>query len=143
MERISRDDMYLQMCKVMSQRGSCLRARVACLITRDNRILSSGYNGPPPNEAHCSETNCDINSSCKRAIHAEANAIAFAAKEGIPLKNSTLYCLYSPCPTCAQLILQAGIIRIVYQIEYRDKKGLELLEGSQVLCEQIKVTTDD
>lgn len=136
MPRITRDELYLQMCEVMSQRGSCLRAKVACLITKENRILSGGYNGPPPGMDHCSDKNCDLNSSCKRAVHAEVNAIAHAAKLGISLNGSTLYCSFSPCPSCCLLILQAGIIRVVYKEKFRDGSGIPILEAGGVLVEQ-------
>ena len=132
MERISRDDMYLQICKVMAQRSSCLRGQVAAVITKDNRILSTGYNGPPSGSKHCSSENCNLEASCTRAIHAEINAIAFAAKNGIPISNSTLYCLYSPCMSCAQAILQAGIIKVIYSEPYRKSEGLEFLMDNSV-----------
>lgn len=135
-ERIDRDTMYLEMCYIMSQRGGCLRAFVACIITRDNRILSSGYNGPPKGQEPCNKTNCNLEESCKRAVHAETNAIAFAAKNGIILNGATLYCIYAPCLSCAQLIVPTGITRVVYDKEYRSEEGLKFLEKAGVLVEK-------
>lgn len=140
-ERIDRDSMYLQICMVMAQRGSCRRAQVACVITRDNRILSTGYNGPAKDQPHCSDKNCDLTKSCKRAIHAETNAIAFAAKYGISLNGSTMYCLYSPCLSCAQLIVPTGVIKVIYNKTYHtdDGAGKEFLESSGIILEQIEI----
>ena len=81
--RPSRDQLYISIARLIATRGTCMRAKVGCVICRDNRIISTGYNGPPKGTPHCSPKICNINVHCERAIHAEANAISFAAKEGI------------------------------------------------------------
>jgi dCMP deaminase len=106
--------MYLDVARVISQRGTCKRLQVGCVIARDNRIIATGYNGPPSGEPHCSEETCDLSKSCMRAIHAEENAICFAAREGISLSDTTLYCMYSPCIRCARMIVQSGIETVVF-----------------------------
>lgn len=77
---------------------------------------------------------CDLRISCEHSIHAEANAIAFAAKVGIALEGSSLYCTTSPCIKCAELIIQSGIIKVFYTTRYRDISGISILEESLVQC---------
>lgn len=137
MARISRSHLYMRMAELMALRGSCKRAQVGCVITLDNRIISTGYNGPPTNEPPCSEHTCDLSKSCTRAIHAEANAIAHAAKFGLPLNGAVLYCSYSPCPTCSRLIAQAGIKEVYYLTPYKDPAGIEILKNNLIKCLQI------
>lgn len=137
--RPSRDQTYMAIAEIIAQRGTCGRAKVGAVICIDNRIISTGYNGPPSQAEHCSEKVCDINHSCKRAVHAEVNAIAFAAKEGISTNEGTLYCSYSPCTSCAKLIIQAGIKRVVFN-EIYDLEGINTLMESGI--QLTKMTPD-
>jgi dCMP deaminase len=100
---------------------------VGAVIVAEKRIVSTGYNGPPKGYHHCE--NCDLQGACIESIHAEANAIAFAASQGIATKNTILYCTHSPCVQCARLIIQAGIIKVYYLEQYRDNQGLLLLNS--------------
>ncbi len=128
--RITRDSLYINMCKLISLRSFCQRAKVGCIITSpDHRIISSGYNGTL--QEACIGI-CDPHDKCAHAIHAEANAISFAAKNGIPLKGSILYCTHSPCYECAKLIVQAGINTVVYAEQYRLSEGIILLKEHQI-----------
>lgn len=129
--RPSRDQLYIAIARLIATRGTCMRGKVGCVICRDSRIISTGYNGPPKGTLHCSPKICDIKVHCERAIHAEANAISFAAKEGISTNGATLYCTHSPCSNCAKLIIQAGILRVVYETLY-DDKGLNLLNEAGI-----------
>lgn len=134
--RPTRHETYLAIAEVISLRGTCQRAKVGCVITQDNRIVSTGYNGPL-GSVECNDTNCNLKEHCKHAVHAEANAIAFAAREGISLKGSTLYCLYSPCVDCARLIIQAGISKVVYREQYIPIDGYRLLISNGLSTEKI------
>lgn len=134
-DRLDRDSLYILMAKLMGYRGTCLRANVGCIITVDNRIVSTGYNGSIHNE-HCKELACDIKQKCQHAVHAEANAIAFAAKKGISLEGGTLYCNYSPCTDCAKLIIQAGIKRVVYETDYTSNMGEVILRKKGIEVKQ-------
>lgn len=134
--RPTRHETYLAIAQIISRRGTCKRAKVGCVITQDNRIVSTGYNGPI-GSMECNSTHCNLNEHCKHAVHAEANAIAFAAREGISLKHATLYCLYSPCVDCARLIIQAGIIRVVYKNQYIPIDGYTLLIANGVATEKL------
>jgi dCMP deaminase len=131
-ERITRTELYLQMAKLNSLRGTCKRGQNGAIITQNNRVVSTGYNGSIIKKWVCSEQ-CDTTHKCTHAVHAEANAIAAAAKEGIKLDGSTIYCTSSPCYDCAKLIIQAGIKVIVYSDEYTTDggKGLALLNGTE------------
>ncbi len=131
MSRISRDELFMDIAVAFSRRGTCPRASVGAVIVRDKRIIATGYNGAPAGMAHCNEVGCSIDEhrpGCQRAVHAEANAIAYAAREGISLAGSTIYTTHSPCVPCAQLIINAGIEMVVYNVAYRDQRGLELLD---------------
>lgn len=116
--RISRDSMLLNITQIIGQRGTCPRARVGCLIARDGRILSIGYNGSPPGESHCDNIGCHMeNGHCIRTTHAEANAIAFAARHGIAVEGAILYVTGwddGSCLTCKKLAKAAGIKAIVH-----------------------------
>jgi dCMP deaminase len=127
--RISRDEMLVRMAVIVSERGTCLRAHVGAVIAKDGRVISTGYVGAPSGLPHCLEVGCDISefSGCIRTVHAEANAIAWAARNGLATDGSTLYCTHSPCANCAKLIINAGIERVVYCEEYRDMKPLAML----------------
>lgn len=135
--RISRDEQMILHTLVTALRSTCGRKSVGAVISKDGRIISSGYAGPPAGFPHCNEA-CVVASSanggCRRTIHAEANAIAYAARHGIATQGATLYCTDSPCETCAKQIISAGIIRVVYLTPYRDRTGLELLHAAGIEC---------
>jgi dCMP deaminase len=120
MSTLSRVQTDMAIAHIIAMRGSCRRAKVGCVITRDHRIISTGYNGSLLYKK-CLE--CDISKKCKDAVHAEANAIAFAAKEGIRLNGATLYCTHAPCYECAKLIHQVGIKDVIYEELYETDKA--------------------
>ena len=118
--RISWDDYFLQIAKVIASRSTCPRASVGAVIVKDNRIIATGYNGSLPGEPHCTEVGCLIvNGHCERVIHAEMNAVAQAAKMGAPVDGATLYYYDSlmrsagSCSKCSQVMAAAGIKRLV------------------------------
>lgn len=128
-ERVSRDEMMMRIAAVVSQRGTCERASVGAVIALDGRIISSGYVGSPSGLPHCTEVGCEIGDSggCRRTSHAETNAITFAAREGIATNGSSIYVTHSPCYDCAKAIINAGIRRVIYEVDYRDGAGRALL----------------
>lgn len=134
MARISRDHMLMEIAHVISHRGTCERSQVGAVISQNSRIISTGYVGSPSGTPHCSDAGCEIGThgGCTRTVHAECNAIAFAARLGISTGDSTLYSTLSPCRECAKLIVNAGIERVVYHHEYRDPSGLNLLRVAGV-----------
>lgn len=132
--RIDRDEMLMRVAAVVSQRGTCLRAQVGAVIARDGRIIATGYVGSPAGLPHCIDVGCDASeySGCIRTVHAEANAIAFAARNGIATEQAILYCTHSPCGVCAKLIINAGIHLVMFEQYYRDKNPLGLLAQAKV-----------
>ena len=127
-QRPSWDEYFLNIMLMVGSRGSCDRGRAGCVITSDNRIVSTGYVGSPIGLPHCDEigheihtiTHADGHTSqhCIRTTHAEQNAICEAARMGIALNGSTLYCKMTPCYTCAKMIINAGIKRVVCAQDY-------------------------
>ncbi len=122
--------------------GTCSRKQVGAVITRDGRAISWGYNGAPPGMPHCSENGHGWGEDyimasvegCKNATHAEANALAFAARQGISTDGATLYVTVSPCEVCSKLLIAAGIERVVWGEAYRDPSGVDLLQRAGVIC---------
>jgi dCMP deaminase len=153
MERINRTELLKAQLALYEQRSTCLRGQVAALIVKDRRVIASGYNGSPPGLPECLDVGCEDNAweglaragaalegrefvsmGCQRTTHAEANAIAWAAREGIRVSGAEMWCSYSPCYACAKLILSAGIVRVAYVKEYRlsridilDEAGIEVI----------------
>lgn len=135
-ERISRDLMALEIVQTVAKRSTCNRAKVGCVITQDGRIVSTGYAGAPSGMDHCSKETCNQEAACTRTVHAEAGAIAYAARAGVALEGSTLYCNYSPCLDCAKLIINSGIRRVVYEKAYRKTEGLRFLVEAGIAAAQ-------
>jgi dCMP deaminase len=133
------DDIYMNLASDLSARSHCVRAQVGAVLTKKTRIISIGYNGPPPGTHNCDEewpdTGCERDSrgSCSLALHAEQNAILFATKNGSNLEGATLYCTLSPCIACARLILSSGIQVVIYKASYAEYKGLPSDEGVDFL----------
>lgn len=123
----------------LSKRSHCVKMKVGAVLTRDTRIISLGYNGPPSGTHNCDEkwpeTGCprDSKGSCSLALHAEQNAILYAAKNNVSIEGSTLYITLSPCISCARVIFTIGIRKIIYLNSYADYKGISSDEGIDFL----------
>ena len=129
------DIRYIQMARVWATNSYCKRRQVGALIVKDRMIISDGYNGTPSGfENECEDEN---NHSKLYVLHAEANAITKVAKSNNSSEGATLYITASPCMDCAKLIIQAGIIRVVYADEYRITDGIELLEKAGIEVVQL------
>jgi dCMP deaminase len=151
-ERPSWDEYFMDITCLVAKRATCLRRAVGAVVVRDRRLLSTGYNGAPSNVRHCAEVGClrqqlnvpsgERHELC-RGIHAEQNAIIQAAYHGVSIKGATLFCTNLPCSICAKMIINAGIVRIVYQSGYADlissemlaEAGVELVQLSSSLTE--------
>ncbi len=100
---------------------------------RDQRILTTGYNGAPRGVAHCTEVGCAlVNDHCLRATHAEANAVVQGALHGVSLQHATAYCTHQPCVNCSKLLISAGVSKIVYDQAYPDELAGQLLAEAGV-----------
>ena len=115
------DEVAIEMTRSIAKRSSCSKRQVGAVITKGGRIISSGYAGAPPGMPHCIDdgVGCllDANGKCIRTIHAEQNAIAVAAKNGISLEGGVLFCTVQPCYSCAKLIIAGGIKKVIYTDE--------------------------
>lgn len=141
MSRISNDEYFLQVAHVVAKRSTCLRHHVGAVIVKDNRILSTGYNGAPKKLRHCLDIGCQrereripsgtMHEKC-RAVHAEQNAIIQASVYGISIENSVLYCTHQPCILCAKMIINAGIKKIIFVENYPDNDTLQYLEEAKI-----------
>lgn len=133
------DEIYMNLAVDLAARSHCVRAQVGAVLTKDTRIISIGYNGPPSGTHNCDEewpdTGCarDSRGSCSLALHAEENAILYAARNGSKVEGGTLYTTLSPCIACARLILSSGIKLVIYKDSYAAYKGLPSDEGVDFL----------
>jgi dCMP deaminase len=122
-KRPSWDEYFVGLVSAVAARATCDRGRSGCLIVRDRRIICTGYVGAPPGFAHCDEAghlwrnvledSGAIRAHCVRTIHAEQNALAQAARYGLALEGTTVYCSMEPCTTCAMLLVSVGVARVV------------------------------
>jgi dCMP deaminase len=127
-QRPSWDDYFMEVCQAIAKRATCDRGRSGCVIVKDKQILVTGYVGSPAGLHHCDEVghqfkktvheDGSITNHCVRTVHAEQNAICQAAKLGISLKDSILYCKMTPCRVCAMMIINAGIKEVVCEKKY-------------------------
>jgi dCMP deaminase len=133
--RPSWDEYFIELANTVARRATCDRGRSGCVIVRNKQILVTGYVGSPSNLPHCDEvghlmkkvTHEDGSTSthCMRTVHAEQNAICQAARLGISLEGGTCYCRMTPCRTCAMLLINCGIVRIVCEKKYHAGKESE------------------
>lgn len=139
LQKPSFDDIYMDLAINLSRRSHCVKIKVGAVLTRDTRIISLGYNGPPAGTHNCDEewpnVGCarDRKGSCYLAIHAEENAILYAAKNKSSLEGATLYVTLSPCLPCARIIYTIGIKKVYYLDSYAEYKGLLVDEGIEFL----------
>ena len=148
MERPSRESLLMQTAALWALRSTCSRAQVGVVIAREGRVLVQGYNGAPAGMPHCSHppeeegagiagSSLEIKEGCIASVHAEANAIARAAREGIRLHDADLFTTVSPCLGCAKLIINAGI-KVVYAAQiYRDPAGVDLLGAAGIYTQSL------
>ena len=139
MKKPSFDDIYMELAENLAKRSHCVKAKVGAVLTKDTRIISVGYNGPPAGTHNCDEEypekGCprDSKGSCSLALHAEQNAILYASKNNVPIEDCTLYVTLSPCIACARVIFTIGIKKVYYMNSYADFKGLPTDEGVDFL----------
>lgn len=122
------DEYFMEIANTVAKRATCDRGRSGCVIARDKQLLVSGYVGSPKGLPHCDDIghqmkktiheDGSVTQHCVRTVHAEQNAICQAAKLGISLQGATLYCRMTPCRTCAMLIINCGIVRVVCEKKY-------------------------
>lgn len=122
-ERASWDDYFMAIARQVSSRSTCDRKHVGAVVVREKMILTTGYNGSIRGLAHCDDAGHLLeNGHCIRTVHAEANAIVQAARNGVRLEGGSIYVTASPCFGCFKLIANAGLVRVVYGEFYRDER---------------------
>lgn len=133
------DEIYMDLAIKLAMRSHCVKAQVGAVLTKDTRIVSLGYNGPPAGTHNCDQEwpheGCprDSKGSCSLALHAEQNAILYATKNNVSMQDATLYVTLSPCISCARVIFTTGIRRVFYKDSYAAFKGLSTDEGVDFL----------
>lgn len=136
------DRRYLRMARIWAENSYCVRRQVGALLVKGKMIISDGYNGTPsgfPNV--CEDEN---NVTYPYVLHAEANAITKVARSNNSSEGATLYVTAGPCLECAKLIIQAGVVRVVYSDSYHTESGIELLHRAGIETTQICLDdTDD
>ncbi len=141
--RPSWDEYFMDLANTAAKRATCDRGRSGCVIVRDKQVLVTGYVGSPKGMPHCDDVghlfkkvfheDNSITQHCVRTVHAEQNAICQAARRGIALDKGTLYCKMTPCRTCAMLIINCGIERVVCEKKYHaGKESEELFKSANV-----------
>ena len=146
--RPSWDEYFMEVCNAIAKRATCDRGRSGCVIARDHQILATGYVGAPAGLPHCDEAGHQlkklihedgtVTQHCVRTVHAEQNAICQAAKRGVAIAGATVYCRMTPCRTCAMMLINCGIVRIVCERRYHDAaESEEMLKAAGVELEYV------
>jgi len=149
------DEYFMMLAKLTASRSTCLSRPTGAVIVKDRQILASGYNGSLPGEAHCMDEGQCFRRSLQwpeamkydmcRSAHAEANAVALAAKKGVSLEGANIYCTLEPCITCAKLIVMSGITRVIYEHAYdspipeRDRYWKSVLASGNIGVEKLVI----
>jgi len=132
----------MQITRLVATRGTCLRRQVGAILVKDKKILTTGYNGPPPGLPHCDEKGGCLRDKLgvpsgerheiSRAVHAEQNAIIQAAISGASISGATLYCTNQPCFICTKMLISAGVREFVVQEGYADPLAKEMMDEAGI-----------
>ena len=133
-KQLELDHTFLEMAYVFANLSKAKRRKVGCIIVKDGQVISNGFNGTPSGFDNC----CEINNKTKpEVLHAESNALMKIARSTNSSIGYTMYLTCSPCFECAKLIIQSGIIRLVYKEDYRKEDGIDLLRQTDIIIEKI------
>jgi dCMP deaminase len=132
------DEYFLDIAFSVAERSTCDRAHVGAVLVRDRRILATGYNGSPAGLPHCDEVgHLMVDGHCVRTLHAEQNAIIQSALHGVSSEGATAYVTHQPCLTCAKMLINAGIERVVYAGDYLDNYSRQFLSEANVQLDHL------
>ena len=129
------DQRYIRMATIWAENSYCTRRKVGAIIVKDQMIISDGYNGTPSGFENVCETEDNVTKSY--VLHAEANAITKVSKSNNSSAGATLYVTTSPCMECSKLIIQSGIIRVVFDEKYKNTEGLDILKRAGIKVEEV------
>lgn len=138
MTRPSWDEYFMQIAREVATRATCPRRSVGAVVVFERRILTTGYNGAPRGLEHCRDPKeewprgCLMNGHCVRTVHAEQNAILQAALNGVSTRGATIYVTCQPCNACAKMLINAGIVKVVFDGEYPDDFAMELFREANM-----------
>lgn len=145
------DEYFMEVMNSVSKRATCDRGRSGCVIARNGQVLTTGYVGSPNGLSHCDDVGHQLKKTihedgivtehCVRTVHAEQNAICQAAKMGISIDGATLYCRMTPCRTCAMLIINSGIKKVVCERRYH--AGAESEEMFKTASVELTIVIDE
>jgi len=142
MSRPDNDTYFMRMADLVATRSTCLRRQVGAVIMKEKRVLTTGYNGAPKGLKHCAEVGCirtqnNIESGTRhelcRGVHAEQNAVIQAAYFGASIKDASIYTTNFPCVMCAKILVNAGIIEVIYKDDYEDPLSKNIMNESKVV----------
>ena len=130
------DEFFMNVAKLSANMSYCIRKKVGSVLVKDKRILINSWNGTISG-ASCNTCEDENGNTKPNVVHSEQNILCFAAKHGISTLGCSLYCTLSPCDTCAILIIQSGIIEVIYDETYRNTTGIDLLISAGIICRKI------
>jgi dCMP deaminase len=141
------DSYFMEIASIVSKRSTCRRRNVGALVVKEKRILATGYNGAPSGLRHCIESDClretmavppgERHELC-RGLHAEQNAIIQAAYHGVSISGAYIYSTHLPCSICIKMIINAGIVKVLYLDGYPDRLSMELIEEAALSLTKIE-----
>ena len=138
--RPSWDEYFLKLAMLVSERATCPRMHCECVLVREKRILSTGYNGSIPGDQHCEDAGCMVvDNHCVRTVHAEMNAILQCSIHGISTIGAAAYITNMSCTNCAKALIGAGIKEVVIFSEYHDTLAVEFFEKAKVKIKRIDI----
>lgn len=147
------NEYFVSICHLVATRSTCLKYQVGCVLTQNNRIIATGYNGVPSGEIHCTDQGfCRAgvpicgNGAGSRAIHAEKNAVGQAAKHGVSTEGAIAYCTHHPCKSCQESLLAAGIAQVYYLEDFEDynnQQHFAQLPVTKLVCTNPSVSNLD
>ena len=138
--RPSWDTYFLKLAMLVSERATCPRMHCGCVLVREKRILSTGYNGSIPGDVHCEDDGCMIvDNHCVRTIHAEMNAILQCSIHGVSTLGASAYVTNMPCTNCSKALIAAGIKEIVIFSDYHDTKAEEFFKIASVEIRRLQM----
>lgn len=149
--RPAREAVMMRVAHAFAALGTCDRLQVGAVVHRGGRVLSTGYNGVPSGLPHCNHSgevkmfqagvSVGEERGCQLAVHAEANAIAWAARYGLSTEGASMTVTHMPCIDCAKMIINAGILSVTYEQPYRKLEGVQLLSRAHVVV--VNLSSDD
>lgn len=142
------DAYFMEIATIVSKRSTCRRRNVGALVVKEKRILATGYNGAPSGLRHCIESDClretmevppgERHELC-RGLHAEQNAIIQAAYHGVSIRGAYIYSTHLPCSICMKMVINAGIVKVIYLDGYPDRLSMELIEEASLALTKIEI----